>query len=99
MEQDKTPRTYVEKLRTYIALNELCEISLKSGMVHKGKITEVGLDFVTFVGTIEREIIQTSEGEDGKKEKTKTIERIEMETTLMIADIDAVTRILRTIKR
>ena len=88
-------KTYIEKLRTYIVLDTLCEISMKNNEIHNGKITEVGEDFVTFVHTIDKESFQISVGEDGAKEKSKTIERIEMETTLKIVDIDAVSRILK----
>ena len=90
MEQDTRPKTYVEKLRTYIVPNELCEISMKLGAIHNGRITDIGEDFVTFVSTIEKETFQVSVGDDGTKDKSKSIERIEMETTLKIADIEAV---------
>jgi len=99
MTQDNLSKTYIEKIRTYIKHNELCEISLKTGEIHNGKITEVGDDFVTFVSTIEKESFQISVGEDGKKEKVKSIERIEMETTLKIMDIDAISRILKRVVR
>ena len=87
-------KTYMEKLSECVLYNGQCEIALNNGEV-RGRIIDVGVDYVCVIQTIEREIFTYIEGEDGKKEKQKSLEIIEVETLLKLSDITGVSKIIK----
>ena len=87
-----------EKLKKCLNAKDIVEIVAKEKVT--GKLSEVGEDYVAIVHAIEREIIETvtiTEGEHkGKTEEQKHIQVIELETIILLEDIHAVSRILKT---
>lgn len=89
---------YSEKLQKCLDKKDTVEI-ITEGQKVTGTLSEVGEDYVAIVCAVEREIIETitiTEGEHkGKTEEQKHIQVIELETILCIADIHAVSRIIK----
>ncbi len=87
-----------EKLKKCLNAKDIVEIVAKEKVA--GKLSEVGEDYVAIVHSCEREITETvtiTEGEyKGKTEEQKHIQVIELETIILLKDIHAVSRILRT---
>ena len=87
-----------EKLQKCLDAKDVVEIIAKEKVI--GKLSEVGTDYIAIVHAVEREIIETitiTEGSrKGETEEQKRIQVIELETILVIEDIHAVSRILRT---
>ena len=87
-----------EKLQKCLDEKDTVEIIAEEKVT--GILSEVGKDYVAIVHAVEREIIETvtiTEGEHkGKTEEQTRIQVIELETILLLKDIHAVSRIMKT---
>jgi len=79
-----------EKLEEYLKEKSLIEIATKSERQVTGVIKVLGDDFLTISHSLERSI--TVKEPNG--EKTKKIEVLNLETSLLFCDIDSISKIV-----
>ncbi len=89
---------YNEKLRKYLEAKVIVEIVADEKVT--GVLSEVGIDYVAIINSVESEIkssaVITDGTRKGETEEQRYVQVTEIETILRLSDIRAVTRILKT---
>jgi len=86
--------TFIEKLHKYCKDKKDVEVVTTDDKNHvvAGKIIEVGEDYISISSSIEQEVQETVNGENGEETQTRRV-IYKVETTLLLKTVTAVSQI------